>query len=129
MRGVKLRSEWVEKGDGFLRGARRAMEEGLYWLACFNAHQAAELYLKGLLASVTGVHPYTHDLAELLEALRAISVEPPSDVVLSSELLTPHYTLARYPGRRVYTYTAERGRTCVECAEKIVEWVKKVADQ
>jgi HEPN domain-containing protein len=128
MRGVKLRSEWVEKGDGFLRGARRAMEEGLYWLACFNAHQAAELYLKGLLASVTGVHPYTHDLAELLEALRAIGVEPPSDVVLSSELLTPHYTLARYPGRRVYTYTAERGRTCVECAEKIVEWVKKVAD-
>jgi len=128
MRGVKLRSEWVEKGDGFLRGARRAMEEGLYWLACFNAHQAAELYLKGLLASVTGVHPYTHDLAELLEALRAIGVEPPSDVVLSSELLTPHYTLARYPGRRVYTYTAERGRTCVECAEKIVEWVKRVAD-
>ena len=107
MRGVKLRSEWVEKGDGFLKGARRAMEEGLYWLACFNAHQAAELYLKGLLASMTGVHPYTHDLAELL---------------------TPHYTLARYPGRRVYTYTAERGRMCIDCAEKIVEWVKKAAD-
>jgi HEPN domain-containing protein len=128
MRGVKLRSEWVEKGDGFLKGARRAMEEGLYWLACFNAHQAAELYLKGLLASMTGVHPYTHDLAELLEALRAIGVEPPSDVVLSSELLTPHYTLARYPGKRVYTYTAERGRMCIDCAEKIVEWVKKAAD-
>ena len=128
MKAIKLPFGWVEKAEVFELDAKKHFEEGVYWLACFSAHQAAELYLKALLVALTGAHPYTHDLGELVEALRATGLEPPSEVHLSCELLTPHYTLARYPGRGVYTYTAERGRTCVESASRVVSWVRSVAD-
>jgi HEPN domain-containing protein len=128
MKGAKLPREWIEKAEVFLRDAQRHFNEGVYWLTCFTAHQAIEFYLKSLIVALTSIHPYTHDLVELLEALRAIGLEIPSEINLSCELLTPHYTLARYPGKRVYNYSAERGRLCVENAEKIVNWVKNIAD-
>ncbi|MCC6055013.1 MAG: HEPN domain-containing protein [Thermosphaera sp.] len=128
MKGIKLPIEWVEKAEVFLRNARRNYDEGVYWLTCFSAHQGVELYLKSLIVALTGIHPYTHDLVELLDAVRAVGIEVSSEVSLACELLTPHYTLARYPGKRVYSYTSERGRLCVEYAEKVVEWVRKTAD-
>ncbi|MEM0093427.1 MAG: HEPN domain-containing protein [Thermofilum sp.] len=45
---MELPSEWVEKADIFFREAKRHIEEGVYWLSCFEAQQAAELYLKAL---------------------------------------------------------------------------------
>jgi HEPN domain-containing protein len=128
MKAVKLPREWVEKAEVFMLDAKRHLEDGIYWLSCFNAHQSVEFYLKSLIIALTGVHPYTHDLVELLDALKAIGLEPPKELLISCELLTPHYTLARYPGRRVYSYTVERGRLCIENADKIISWVKNVAD-
>jgi len=66
---VELPREWVEKADAFLLDAEHHAEHGPYWLACFEAQQAAELYLKALLVSIAGTYPFTHDLAELLEAI------------------------------------------------------------
>jgi HEPN domain-containing protein len=128
LRGVRLSVEWVEKAEVFLREARRHFGEGIYWLTCFEAHQASELYLRALLVSLTGLHPYTHDLSELLDSLKALEIDVPRDVALVAELLTPHYTLARYPGKRVYTYNSTRASLCIESCEKIVSWVKSVAD-
>ncbi|MCC6040870.1 MAG: HEPN domain-containing protein [Desulfurococcaceae archaeon] len=108
MKSIKLPAEWTERREVFLKSAIRNLEEGIYWLSCFSAHQAVEFYLKTLLVSIAGVHPYTHDLAKLLDAMRAIGIEVPNDISLSCELLTPHYALARYPGKRTYNYTAER---------------------
>jgi len=42
LRSVKLPAGWVEKAEVFELDARRHFEEGVYWLACFSAHQAAE---------------------------------------------------------------------------------------
>jgi HEPN domain-containing protein len=100
----------------------------VYWLTCFSAHQAVEFYLTSLIVTLTGIHPYTHDLVELLEALKAIDLDIPSEITLSCELLTSHYTLARYPGKRVYNYSVKRGKLCVENAEKVVSWVKGITD-
>jgi len=58
LKGVKLPVEWVEKAEVFLREARRHLGEGIHWLACFEAHQASELYLKALLVSLTGLHTH-----------------------------------------------------------------------
>ncbi len=66
---MNLPSEWVEKGDAFLRDAENHIRDGLYWLSCFEAQQAAELYLKGFLLAKAGTYPFTHDLAELLRLL------------------------------------------------------------
>ena len=125
---VSLPSEWVEKARVFLNEAERHVREGIYWLACFEAQQAAELYPKALLVGLAGVHPYTHDLAELLSALRDLGLEIPRELVVYADALTPHYTLARYPGRKPLTYDSGRGQRCLEMAKAIVEWVDSVAD-
>ncbi|MCD6368696.1 MAG: HEPN domain-containing protein [Thermoproteales archaeon] len=44
----------------------------MYWLACFEAQQAAELYLKAIHVALTGLHPFTYDLVELSESLKAL---------------------------------------------------------
>jgi len=78
-----------------------------------------------LLVSLTGLHPYTHDLSELLYSLKALGIDAPRDVALVAELLTPYYTLARYPGKRAYTYNSVRASLCIE---SFVSWVKSFAD-
>ncbi|MEM1909221.1 MAG: HEPN domain-containing protein [Thermofilaceae archaeon] len=128
LRGVRLPAEWVEKAEVFLEDAERHLAEGHFWLTCFESHQAAELYLKSLIVAVTGFHPYTHDLTELLEALKRVGFTAGEDIVIASEILTPHYTLSRYPGKRAINYTRERAERCLKSARSIINWVKEVAD-
>jgi len=71
MPGLELPADWIEKAEVFLVNAERHLGEGVYWLACFEAHQASELYLKALIVALTGSHPYTHDLTERLTCWRA----------------------------------------------------------
>jgi len=127
MPGLELPTDWIEKAEVFLVNAERHLGEGVYWLACFEAHQASELYLKALIVALTGSHPYTYDLTELVDVLESLGFKVPEEVTVASELLTPHYTLARYPGRRSLRYTASRGRRCVDSAKTIIGWVKGVA--
>jgi len=61
-----LAAGWVKKGDSDLSNARRTSEsEGPYDTACFHAQQAAEKYLKAVLAFHGMEIPRTHDLEEL----------------------------------------------------------------
>ncbi len=59
--------------------------------------------------------------------LASLGFKVPEEVTVASELLTPHYTLSRYPGRRGLRYTASRGRRCVDSAKTIISWVRGVA--
>lgn len=128
LKGVKLPIEWVEKAEVFLEDAEKHLAGGHFWLTCFESHQAAELYLKSLIVAVTGFHPYTHDLSELLEVLKRAEFTVSEEVIVASEILTPHYTLSRYPGKRAISYTRERAERCLRSAKVIIDWVKKVAD-
>lgn len=128
MRGLKLPDDWVEKADVFLSDAERHLVEGHYWLVCFEAHQAAELYLKSLIVSLTGFHPYTHDLFELADTLRGLELKVEDEVLIACDALTPHYTFSRYPGRKAITYTRERAERCLLYSKRIITWVKGVAD-
>ncbi|MDT7888728.1 MAG: HEPN domain-containing protein [Desulfurococcales archaeon] len=124
----RLDPEWCEKADVFLEDAARHLSEGHYWLVCFEAHQAAEIYLKSLILSLTSSFPYTHDLSELLEILARIGISTDESLMAVADLLTPHYTLSRYPGRRAIRYNRERANRCLESSRKIVEWVKRLED-
>ncbi|MEM1610764.1 MAG: HEPN domain-containing protein [Sulfolobales archaeon] len=124
----RLDPEWCGKADVFLEDAARHLSEGHYWLACFEAHQAAEIYLKSLILSLTASHPYTHDLGELLEILGKIGISIDESLMIAADLLTPHYTLSRYPSRRSIRYDRERASRCVESGRRIVEWVRRLAD-
>ena len=124
---MELPREWVEKGDAFLRDAERHVEDGVYWLSCFEAQQAAELYLKALIVAIAGTHPFTHDLAELLSAIESLGIAVPGDLYVYADALTGEYTLARYPARKPRTYNKGSAERCVSYARRIVEWVKSVA--
>ncbi len=62
-------SEFLRKAKEFLDLAELSLDKGYYDLAVFNAHQATELFLKGILLKVLGTFPRTHDLVELIEVL------------------------------------------------------------
>jgi len=57
-----------KKAMDLLEVARESFEKGRFWLACFSAHQAVELYLKGVLFEPAGTYPFTRDLRLLLES-------------------------------------------------------------
>lgn len=124
---MKLPAEWVEKADFLIRDAERHLEEEIYWMVCFESQQAAELYLKGLNLALTGLHPYTHDLVELLETLKELDLNPPEDLYVYADALTPHYTMSRYPGRKPVIYNKGLAERCIKYARRIIEWVKEEA--
>ena len=126
---VELPGEWAEKARILLREAERHLGEGIYWLVCFEAQQAAELYLKALIVALAGTHPFTHDLVELLAAARELGLEPPRELYAYADALTPHYTMARYPGRKPFRYDRFAGERCLEYARRIVQWVEEAAER
>ncbi len=86
---MELPREWIERADFLMRQARRNIEEGAYWFVCFEVHQAVEFYLKALSISLVGIHPYTHDLVELLEFLREAGLDAPEELYPLADALTP----------------------------------------
>ena len=126
---MKLPDEWVERAEFLIKDAEVKLREGVYWFACFEAQQAAELYLKALHLALTGLHPYTHDLVELLDTLKDLDLEPPQDLYLYADALTPHYTMSRYPGRKPLTYNKGLAERCIGYARRIIEWVKEQASK
>jgi len=125
----ELPRDWIEKARIFLRDAERHLNEGVYWLSCFNSQQAAELYLKAFLVMVAGLHPFTHDLVELLDALRELNFNPPEELYTYADALTPHYTMARYPGRKPVTYNRGLAERCLKYARTIIRWVEEQASK
>lgn len=87
---------WFRKADSDLATTRKLLEgEGPYDTACFHAQQAAEKYLKGLLAFKDQPIPFIHDLNDLEQLCS--SVEPRLDLpLLSLAELTPFAVELRY---------------------------------
>ena len=86
-KGMDLPREWVEKAEVFIREAERHLGLGIYWLACFEAQQAAELYLEALILKLTATHPYTHDIAELFDVLKSLGISVPEELVVYGDAL------------------------------------------
>ncbi|MEM0053769.1 MAG: HEPN domain-containing protein [Nitrososphaeria archaeon] len=122
---MSLPNEWIEKAEVFIKDAERHLNDKEFWLSCFEAQQAAEFYLKALILSKTGVYPFTHDLAELLDAIAEIGVNVPSEMYVYADSLTAHYTISRCPGKKFINYNYGLAKRCIEYARKIIEWVKE----
>ena len=120
---MNLPSEWVEKAEFFRREAKRHLDEGVYWIVCFEAQQAVELYLKALAVKLTGVYEFTHDLSKLLRFLEDTGLKVPDQLYGFADALTPHYTFARYPGGKPVVYDESLAKRCINYMEKIIEWI------
>ena len=118
--------EWLIEAQEFLNEARDDIGRGRYWLACFHAQQATELYLKGFLVRLTGSYPFTHSLVELLEAIEGLNYEISEEICTLGEALEKHYTRARYPGLGLSIYNERVARRCLSYAEKIIKYLEKL---
>jgi HEPN domain-containing protein len=99
------------------------LKEERFYAAAFFAHQAAEKALKALHIQRLLAFPRSHDLLSLAEHLQA-----PEDVQEEARLLTPDYTLSRYPDAAgtvpAKLYGKPQATARVKAAERILEWVK-----
>ncbi len=118
--------EWLVKAEEFLEEAKDDLGRGRFWLACFHAQQAVELFLKGVLISRVGTYPFTHSLVELLETLEGLGLKVPEEMYTLAESLERHYTRARYPGVGLTVYNDRVAKRCLNYAERIISFVKEV---
>ncbi len=125
---MRLPEEWIKRADFLFKQAKENMREEAYWFVCFEVHQAVELYLKAFSLALVGIHPYTHDLVELLEFLREAGENPPQELYPLADALTPHYTISRYPGRSPIKYSREVAERCLKYGEEILSWVKEATE-
>ena len=119
---------WIEKARIFIEVCEEDIAKGRYWLACFHAQQAAELYLKGVLVKLVGSFPFTHSLVELLEALENIGYKIPEKIYLYASSLEGHYSRARYPGLEIGGYSRHIAERCLEHAKKITFFAEKILE-
>ena len=90
---------------------------------CFNAQQAAEKSIKGVLIAREIEFPYVHDLAHLLSLLEDGGEVIPEAIRRASDL-TDYATITRYPGAIRPVSEAEY-REAIAIAEAVVQWAEE----
>jgi len=120
----------LKKSEMFLNSAQGNIERKLYDVACFEADQAAQLFLKAYILKFMGFVPRTHSIRTLLGHLasapkinkktvtRFVS-DHRSDLIM----LEVAYIRSRYSGE---AYNRQDAKKCVEVAEKVIELVKRL---
>ena len=101
---LALARGWFLKAESDLKTAKRmAKSDGPYDTACFHAQQAAEKYLKGLLALRGEPFHRTHNLEELQHLGEALPAWPLPELdlaELSSYAVEARYDFEFWPDRR-----------------------------
>ena len=93
----KQAEEWLEFADVELRSAEKLIDdEYLTRAAAFHAHQCVEKSIKAVLEILGNRVPRTHDLALLVEAMRASGLNPSIDDDVLDEM-NQVYIETRYP--------------------------------
>ena len=88
---------------------------------CFQAQQAAEKALKGLLIYY-GVEPeFTHNIERLLNELKTFTEI--SENIIESAQLTDYASQTRYPGE-YDEITKEEYLKCIKTAKDCLDWVE-----
>lgn len=122
---------WMKQAERTLKSAERDKNATDYSWACFKAHQAAEFAIKGLLYGL-GIMAYGHSLKKLLEILSQ-RIKVPEEILRKAKILDRHYIPTRYPdahiaGSPFEFYDEEDAEEALKSAERILEFVKGVAD-
>jgi len=101
---IELARGWFLKAESDLNTARRMVEsDGPYDTACFHAQQAAEKYMKGLLALQRQPFHRTHNLEELQHLGESLSTWPLGALdlsQLSSYAVEVRYDFEFWPDRQ-----------------------------
>ncbi len=127
-----------ERAKTFLEEAESLLARGKYDIACFNAEQAAQLYLKALTLRLLGYIPRARRAREILgmisKALKEMGREDlkrrVEDLVENARRdlreLEDAYVGSRYLLR---TYDREDAVRCIEVAKKVFEICRGIEDE
>ena len=112
------------RGRAFLELAEYSLSRGFHDMAVFHAHQAVELFVKGVLLEVVGTYPRTHDLMELLDDWLSEKCDRISKLLDERgeriEHLTDAYFSSRYGERN---FRRELASSFVELAREVLRVV------
>jgi HEPN domain-containing protein len=119
--------DWLTQGERNLDQALDSAAANRHEWACFAAHQAAELAVKGLHRSL-GQDAWGNSVRKLLEVLGPPPVAS-ADLLDCARGLDLHYTSARYPDGHVTgcpaeNYGALQSREAIAHARQIVEFCR-----
>lgn len=119
---------WMRQAEYTLRSTRADMDIGAYAWACFKAQQAAEYDLMALLRAL-GKPAFGHNLVALFNELAGLCPAAGGELrfcigYLDKMYLTPRYPDALAEGVPYERYTEEEAAKALECAERVVGWVK-----
>ena len=124
-RTVEARPDrWIEHARSDLALAR--LGEGSDVLPeqlCFHAQQAVEKAFKAVLLHRKVEFPFTHDLAELLDALADAGIEVPAGLT-EADALTPYAVETRYPGFWGEVAEADVAEA-LRLAEQVLRWAEE----
>ena len=114
--------EWLRRARSNLTLARNRVPDVELEDLCFEAQQAAEKAIKGVLIALGIEFPYVHDVSQLLSLLEGAGHTIPESV-WEAEALTLYAVVTRYPGtvRRV---TEQDHQTAIALARGVLQWAE-----
>ena len=119
---MELYESWIERAKSSLEISKIAVNDNVYYEdLCYQAQQAVEKGLKGLLIYY-GVEPeLTHNIEILLNDLEKY-VKIPDDIKKATNL-TKYAIITRYPGE--YDEVTKEGyMESIKIAEDCLEWIE-----
>jgi len=118
--------EWLNRAHSNLIQAREGIQLPEVYLEdlCFQAQQAAEKAIKGVLLALNVRFPYIHDVAELLTLVEQAGYPIPEEV-RESAILSDYAVEARYPGL-AEPVTREEYEEAVSLATEVMQWAERV---
>lgn len=119
---------WLRRARGNLARAKadRHLPEFFYEDLCFDAQQAAEKAIKGLLVHRRVEFPKTHAIMDLLSLLEANGIAVPGEI-RQAGALTRYAVHTRYPGVGEEV-TEEEYLRAVDLAECAVRWAESLIE-
>lgn len=116
---------WLHKAEDDLAWTQDNVKAGVYYGACFTAHESAEKALKAFLLYKKRRLRRIHDLNALLEDCSEIDkgFEKLREAV---EFLLPFYIETRYPiYEELVEFDEKQAAEALEKAKEVVEFVKE----
>ncbi len=125
------RDEWERyrrQAEHTLASAQGDAAQRAFDWACFKAHQAADLAVKGFVRA-TVRYATGHSVVKLLAEVEG---QPPARIVDCARALDKVYIPARYPdaydaGAPMDYYTAADAQAAGDCARRILDWLDDLA--
>ncbi|QGP91660.1 HEPN domain protein [Neomoorella glycerini] len=121
---------WLKKAKSNLARAKlgRQTPDILYEDLCFDAQQAAEKALKGIMAFFKIDIPKTHSIGYLLKLIEESGVGQVTESLKEAAILTDYAVTTRYPGDWEPIDEAEY-KQAVSLAQEVYQWALSLTKQ